>query len=73
MRNVVPFLAANNILLMRKFSFLRCLSRKSGRSLCWPFRNYRRRYLLKNKLNDRMIKQLLNSVITKYRDLSLSR
>ena len=56
------------------FSLLGSLSRKSGRSLCWPFRNYRRRYLLKNKLDDRqMIKQLLNSVIAKYCDLSLSR
>ena len=32
-----------------------------------------RRYSLKNKLVDRMIKQLLNSVIAKYRDLSVSR
>ena len=32
-----------------------------------------RRYSLKNKLRDRMIKQLLNSVIAKYRDLSVSR
>ena len=32
-----------------------------------------RRYSLKNKLSDRMIKQLLNSVIAKYRDLSVSR
>ena len=28
---------------------------------------------MKNKLGDRMIKQLLNSVIAKYRDLSVSR
>ena len=34
---------------------------------------FRRYYLLKNKLSDRMIKQLLNSVIAKYRDLSVSR
>ena len=32
-----------------------------------------RRYSLKNKLGDRMIKQLLNSVVAKYRDLSVSR
>ena len=32
-----------------------------------------RRYSLKNKLGDRMIKQLLNSAIAKYRDLSVSR
>ena len=29
-------------------------------------------YLLENKLGDRMIKRLLNSVITKYRDFSVS-
>ena len=34
---------------------------------------FRRYYLLKNKLSDRMIKQLLNSVIAKYRDLSVPR
>ena len=34
---------------------------------------FRRYYLLKSKLSDRMIKQLLNSVIAKYRDLSVSR
>ena len=32
-----------------------------------------RGYSLKNKLGDRMIKQLLNSVIAKYRDLPVSR
>ena len=32
-----------------------------------------RGYSLKNKLGDRMIKQLLNSVIAKYRDLLVSR
>ena len=34
---------------------------------------FRRYYILKNKPSDRMIKQLLNSVIAKYRDLSVSR
>ena len=34
---------------------------------------FRRYYLLENKLSDRMIKQLLNSVIAKYRYLSVSR
>ena len=34
---------------------------------------FRRYYLLKNKLSDRMTKQLLNSVIAKYRHLSVSR
>ena len=33
---------------------------------------FRRYYLLKNKLSDRMMKQLLNSVIAKYRDLSVA-
>ena len=33
---------------------------------------FRRYYVLKNKLSDRMIKQLLNSVMAKYRDLSVS-
>ena len=32
-----------------------------------------RRYSLKNKLGDRITKQLLNSVIAKYRGLSVSR
>ena len=31
-----------------------------------------RRYSIKNKLGDRIIKQLLNSVIAKYRDLSVA-
>ena len=50
------------------FSFLRSLLRESGRSLRFP-----RIFIKKNKLGDRMIKQLLNSVIAKYRDLSVSR
>ena len=45
------------------FSFLRSLLHENGRSLRWP----------KNKLGDRIIRQLLTSVITKYRDLSVSR
>ena len=40
-------------------------------ALTWKWQNVR--YSLKNKLGDRMIKQLLNSVITKYCDLSVSR
>ena len=40
---------------------------KKGRSLRIP------KIFIKNKLGDRMIKQLLNSVITKYRDLPVSR
>ena len=50
------------------FSFLRSLLVKMAD------RFVSRRYSLKkNKLGDRMIKQLLNSVIAKYRDLSVSR
>ena len=47
--------------------FLRSLLRENG----WSLRFLR--ISLKNKLSDRMIKQLLNSVIAKYRDLSVSR
>ena len=48
------------------FSFLRSLLRENGRSLRFP------KIFLK-KQTRWMIKQLLNSVITKYRDLSVSR
>ena len=48
------------------FSFLRSLLRENGRSLRFP-----RIFIKKNKRGDRMIKQLLNSVIAKYRDLSV--
>ena len=50
------------------FSVLRSLLRENGRSLRFP-----RIFIKKNKLGDRMIKQSLNSVIAKYRDLSVSR
>ena len=50
------------------FSFLRSVLRENGRSLRFP-----RIFIKKNKLGDRKIKQLLNSVIAKYRDLSMSR
>ena len=43
---------------------------KNGRSLPWAVREW---FKYENKLGDRMIKQLLNSVIAKYRDLSVSR
>ena len=62
----------NNGLLMRKrnhaFLFLVI-------ALAWKMadRFASRRYSLKNKLGDRMIKQLLKSIIAKYRDLSVSR
>ena len=45
------------------FSFLQSLLHENG-----P-----RMFIKKDKLGDQMIKQLLNSVITKYRDLSVSR
>ena len=78
MRNVVRlFLAANTILLMRKWNHA-CSLLVYVISVITPGRQraltaFRRYYLLKNKLSDRMIKQLLNSVIEKYRDLSVSR
>ena len=50
------------------FSFFRSLLRENGRSL-----RFARIFIKKNKLGDRMIKQLLNSVKTKHRDLSVSR
>ena len=46
------------------FSFLWTLLGKNGRSLRFP------RIFIKKTLGDRMIKQLLNSVGAKYRDLS---
>ena len=50
------------------FSFLRSLLSENGRLLRFP-----RIFIKKNKLGDRMIKQLLlNLVIAKYHDLSVS-
>ena len=49
------------------FSILRSLLHENGRSLRFP-----RIFIKKNKLGDWMIKQLLNSVIAKYHDLSVS-
>ena len=49
-------------------SFLRSPLRENGRALRFP-----RIFIKKNKLGDQMIKQLLNSVVAKYRDLSVSR
>ena len=78
MRNVVQlFSTANTILLMRKLNHA-CSLLVYVISVITPGRQralaaFRRYYLLKNKLSDRMIKQLLNSVIAKYRDLSVSR
>ena len=48
------------------FSFLRSLLHENGRSLLFPS-------IFIQKTFDWMIKQLLNSVIAKYRDLSASR
>ena len=50
------------------FSFLWLLLRENGRLLRFP-----RIFIKKNKLGDQMIKRLLNSVIAKYNDLSVSR
>ena len=72
MRNVVQLcLAANNILLMHKRNQTFLLL---AITLAWKMADHfaSRGYSLTNKLGDRMIKQLLNSVIAKYRDLSLS-
>ena len=65
-------LAESNILLMRKrtHAFLLLAIALSSRM---ADRFASRRYFLKSKLGDRMIKQLLNSVIAKYRDFSVSR
>ena len=66
-------LAANNFLLMRKrhHAFLILLL---AITLAWKMAESfaSRRYSLKNKLGDVMIKQLLNSAMAKYRDLSVS-
>ena len=73
MRNVVQLcLAANNILLMSKRNHAFLLL---AIVLAWrkADRFASRRWSLKNKLGDRMIKELLNSVIVKYRDLPVSR
>ena len=72
MRNVVQLcLAANNILLMHKRNQTFLLL---ALALAWKMadRFASRGYSLKNKLSDQMIKQLLNLVIAKYCDLSLS-
>ena len=50
------------------FFFLRWLLRENGRSISFP-----KIFNKKNKLGDLMIKQWLNSVVAKYRDLSVSR
>ena len=71
MRNVVQLcLAANNILFMRKrnHAFLLAIAL----SLKMAYRFASQRYSLKNKRGDRMIQKLLNSVVAKYRDLSVS-
>ena len=73
MLNIVQLcLAANNILLMckRNHAFL-LLAVALALKMADRFAS--RRYSIKNKLGDRMLKLLLNSVIAKYRDLSVSR
>ena len=67
MRNVVQLCLATNNILQR-------FSPSCDRSCAEMVELLAsRRYSLKNKLGDRMIKQLWNSVIAKYRDLSVSR
>ena len=77
MRNAVQLclakcLAANNILHMRKGNraFLLLAIALAWK---WQIASLPKDIHLKNKLGDRMIKQLLNSVIAKYRDLPVSR
>ena len=77
MHNVIQlFLAANTILLMRKWNHA-CFLLVYVISVITPGRQhaltaFRRYYLLKNKLSDRMIKKLLNLVIAKYREMSVA-
>ena len=61
MRNVVPLL--NNILVMRKWNSHEFLL--LAIAIVWKWQNGR--YSLKNKFGDRIITQLLNSFIAKYR------
>ena len=73
MRNAVQLcLAANNILHMRKGNraFLLLAIALAWK---WQITPLPKDIHTKNKLGDRMIKQLLNSVVAKYRDLSVSR
>ena len=64
-------LAANNILHMRKGNraFLLLAIALAWK---WQIASLPEDIHWKNKLGDRMIKQLLNSVVAKYRDLSVS-
>ena len=60
--------AANNILLMRNSNHEKETNWFLPASCAYRFPK-----AIENKLGDRMIKQLLNSVIAKYRNLSVSR
>ena len=66
----ILFCSSVNETTLAPCSFMWSLSLLLEGSALTAFRRY---YLLKNKLSDRMIKHLLNSVIAKYRDLSVSR
>ena len=68
MRNAVQQRLAANILLMRKGNRAFLLLEIALEIASLP-----KIIHWKNKLGDRMIKQLLNSVVAKYRDLSVSR
>ena len=61
---IIFFSCVNETLL---FSFLRLFLREKGRSLRFV------KMVVKNRLGEGMIKQLLNSVIAKYCDLPVSR
>ena len=65
MRIHPPSLAANNILLMRTLSYAFLLF-----SVTLALRL--KKIVIQNKLGDRMMKQLLNSAIAKYFNLSVS-
>ena len=68
MRNAVQQRLATNILLMRKGNRAFLLLEIALEIASLP-----KNIHWKNKLGDRMIRQLLNSVVAKYRDLSVSR
>ena len=72
MRNVVQLcFAANNVLLMRKWNHA-FLILAIALAWKWQIASLPEDIPYKNKPGNRMIKQLLNSVIAKYRELSVA-
>ena len=69
----IYYLAANNILLMRKWTQAAFLVLAIAVAWKWQIASNPWVYSWKKELGDRMVKQLLNSVIAKYRDLPVSR